>query len=314
LSSAAGSRSSATDARLARTEESHQRLDDTRLGADRDLVDGEATVAPGVTSLFTSSPVALFFAARSLSVPLLVLSLVFTYRILRRLRCGFRLSLALTGVVGLFPMTSMVASSVQSDNLSFTLVSLALLAALELRPRPHHRVWTAVLGLALGALLVTKVHYFAIVALAILAMLVTQRIDQRDGRGWRLEVALLLLPAIALEAVQVWTQWGAPSLIAPSQLGDVADICLILTLRADFYGRALRHRPLADALQGHVENLGPMNWKELQTAIVRPAHNAGVTFEAGVIETLLDAVQSKPGGLPLLQFALREMWTRQERN
>src|ERR1700716_1931745 len=63
--------------------------------------------AMGVTSLFTSSPVALFFAARALSVALLVLSLVFTYLILLRLRCGFALSLALTAVVGLFPMTSM---------------------------------------------------------------------------------------------------------------------------------------------------------------------------------------------------------------
>ena len=180
--------------------------------------------AMGVTSLFTSSPVALFFAARSLSVALLVFSLVFTYLILRRLRCGFALSLALTAVVGLFPMTSMMASSVQSDNLSFTLVSLALLAALELRQRPHHRAWTAVLGLALGALLVTKLHYFAIVAVAVVAMLVTQRIDQRDARGWRLQVALLVVPAIALQSIQVWTQWGAPPLIAPSQLGDVADI------------------------------------------------------------------------------------------
>jgi len=178
----------------------------------------------GVASLFTASPVALFFAARSLSVALLMLSLVFTYLVLRRLRCGFALSLGLTGVIGLFPMTSMMASSVQSDNLSFTLVTLALLAALELRARPHHRWWTAILGLALGALLVTKLHYFAIVAVAIVAMLVTQRIDQKDARGWRLEIALLVLPAIVLESVQVWTQWGAPPLISPSQLGDVADI------------------------------------------------------------------------------------------
>src|SRR6202521_1878762 len=156
----------------------------------------------GVTSLFTSSPVALFFAARSLSVALLALSLVFTYLILRRLRCGFALSLALTAVVGLFPMTSMVASSVQSDNLSFTLVAAALLSALELRTRLHHRAWTAILGLALGALLVTKLHYFAIVAVAVVAMLVTQRIDQKDARGWRLEVLLLVLPAVVLEAVQ----------------------------------------------------------------------------------------------------------------
>jgi hypothetical protein len=95
--------------------------------------------------------------------------------------------------------------------------------------------------------------------------------------------------------------------------GGSLDICLILTLRADFYGRALRHRPLADSLQGHVENLGPMNREELQAAIIRPAENAKVSFEPGLIETLLDDVESKPGSLPLLQFALREMWGRQEK-
>jgi tetratricopeptide (TPR) repeat protein len=84
-------------------------------------------------------------------------------------------------------------------------------------------------------------------------------------------------------------------------------------LRADFYGRALRHRPLADAMQNHVENLGPMNREELQEAIVRPAKDVGVTFEPGLVDTLLDTVQSQAGGLPLLQFALREMWARQVR-
>ena len=90
------------------------------------------------------------------------------------------------------------------------------------------------------------------------------------------------------------------------------DICLILTFCADFYGRALRHRPLADALQGRVENLGPMNREELQAAIRRPAEAARISFEPGLVETLLDHVESKPGSLPLLQFALREMWARQE--
>ena len=90
------------------------------------------------------------------------------------------------------------------------------------------------------------------------------------------------------------------------------DICLILTLRADFYGRALRHRPLADALQGRVEYLGPMNREELQAAIRRPAEAAKISFEPGLVETLLDNVESKPGSLPLLQFALREIWGRQE--
>src|SRR6516165_2539246 len=93
--------------------------------------------------------------------------------------------------------------------------------------------------------------------------------------------------------------------------GNRPDICLILTLRADFYGQALRYRPLADALQGRVENLGPMNRQELQAAIRRPAEGAQVSFDPGLVETLLDDVESKPGSLPLLQFALREMWGRQ---
>ncbi|REG49035.1 hypothetical protein B0G80_5358 [Paraburkholderia sp. BL6669N2] len=89
------------------------------------------------------------------------------------------------------------------------------------------------------------------------------------------------------------------------------DISLVLTLRADFYGRALLNRPLADALQDRVENLGPMSREELRLAIEKPAENATVSFEPGLIETLLDDVESKPGSLPLLQFALREMWGRQ---
>jgi len=56
-----------------------------------------------------------------------------------------------------------------------------------------------------------------------------------------------------------------------------------------------------------------MNREELRAAIDHPAANAKVSYEPGLVETLLDDVENKPGGLPLLQFALREMWSRQEK-
>jgi hypothetical protein len=92
--------------------------------------------------------------------------------------------------------------------------------------------------------------------------------------------------------------------------GAAPNVCLVLTLRADFYNSALRYRPLADRLQDHVENLGPMTLDELREAIVKPAKAVKVGFEAGLVDTILDDVEKRLGGLPLLQFALREMWGR----
>ena len=43
-----------------------------------------------------------------------------------------------------------------------------------------------------------------------------------------------------------------------------------------------------------MENLGPMNREELQAAIVRPAENAKVSFEPGLVETLLDMSRASP--------------------
>ena len=92
--------------------------------------------------------------------------------------------------------------------------------------------------------------------------------------------------------------------------GAAPDVCLVLILRADFYNAALRYRPLADRLQDHVENLGPMTRDELREAIVKPAEAVHVGFEPGLVDAILDDVEKGPGSLPLLQFALREMWGR----
>jgi WD40 repeat protein/DNA-binding SARP family transcriptional activator len=86
---------------------------------------------------------------------------------------------------------------------------------------------------------------------------------------------------------------------------------LLLTLRADFMGHALTHRPFADALQDGSLLMGPMSRDELRLAIVKPAEKQGAVFEAGLVERLLDDVGEEPGNLPLLEFALTLLWERQ---
>ncbi len=88
---------------------------------------------------------------------------------------------------------------------------------------------------------------------------------------------------------------------------------LVLSLRADFLGEALSHRPFADGLQDADMKLGPMTQAELKAAIEKPALTQGVIFEAGLVERILSDVGDEPGHLPLLEFALTELWQQRTR-
>ncbi|MGZ8214200.1 MAG: nSTAND1 domain-containing NTPase [Methylosarcina sp.] len=91
-------------------------------------------------------------------------------------------------------------------------------------------------------------------------------------------------------------------------------LSVVLAVRADFTGHVLGYRPLADRLQDAVLNLGPMNQKELRLAIEKPAERMGRVFEDGLVEQLLnDAVKADEDSLPLLGFALHQLWEDPER-
>ncbi len=95
-------------------------------------------------------------------------------------------------------------------------------------------------------------------------------------------------------------------------LAEQPELALLFTLRADFLGQALSHRPFADSLQDADLILGPMNRRELAQVIENPARKLGVTFEAELIERILDDVGEEPGNLPLLEFSLTLLWEQQQ--
>jgi formylglycine-generating enzyme required for sulfatase activity len=71
---------------------------------------------------------------------------------------------------------------------------------------------------------------------------------------------------------------------------------------------------LADTLQGNTELLGPMNRTEMTEAIEKPASLQKVSFEANLTDRLRDDVGEEEGSLPLLEFALTELWQYQSRH
>lgn len=90
---------------------------------------------------------------------------------------------------------------------------------------------------------------------------------------------------------------------------------VVVTLRADFYGHALRYLPLIPALLSGQLTVGPMTEDELRVAIVEPARKARVEVEDGFVELLLRTVLPRgataapeAGVLPLLSHALYATW------
>ncbi len=89
---------------------------------------------------------------------------------------------------------------------------------------------------------------------------------------------------------------------------------VILTMRVD-YESYLNKVPMFKSLyeQGLVR-VTAMNASELHDAIEQPAEAIGLKFEDGLIEALVREIVGEPAALPLLQFALLQLWDNRERN
>ena len=85
---------------------------------------------------------------------------------------------------------------------------------------------------------------------------------------------------------------------------------VILTMRADFYGKCASFPELSDAVSAFQELVGPMTPDELRRAIESPALLSGMEIESGLVDLLVEEVSGQSGALPLLQFALEELWTK----
>jgi WD40 repeat protein/DNA-binding SARP family transcriptional activator/tRNA A-37 threonylcarbamoyl transferase component Bud32 len=83
---------------------------------------------------------------------------------------------------------------------------------------------------------------------------------------------------------------------------------VIVTLRADFYDRPLQVPGLGELLRQRTEVLLPLAPAELEKAISGPATLAGVNLESGLLADITADVSDQPGALPLMQYALTELF------
>ncbi len=83
---------------------------------------------------------------------------------------------------------------------------------------------------------------------------------------------------------------------------------LVVTLRADFYDRPLLHPAFSKLMNARTQVVTPLSPEELEEAICSPASRVGVMLEPGLAADMVAEVSAQPGALPLLQYALTELF------
>ncbi|HEX9595690.1 MAG TPA: LuxR C-terminal-related transcriptional regulator, partial [Anaerolineales bacterium] len=103
-------------------------------------------------------------------------------------------------------------------------------------------------------------------------------------------------------------------LLSTAALEPNSRVRIVVALRADFYDRPLLYPVFGELVRNCLETVLPLSAEELERAILQPAAQVGVSFEPGLVAKIIEDVYYQPGALPMLQYALTELFEqRQER-
>ncbi len=147
----------------------------------------------------------------------------------------------------------------------------------------------------------------------------------RDARGL-LRVAGLILPDDDSQLVLVIDQFEElftlvereedrirfMDLLLEATSGARSRVRVVVTMRADFYDRPLHYPEFGELLRANMETILPLSARGLTRAIQRPSELVGVDFEEGLVPTIVEEIHYQAGALPLLQYALTELFERRQ--
>jgi DNA-binding SARP family transcriptional activator/DNA-binding beta-propeller fold protein YncE len=86
----------------------------------------------------------------------------------------------------------------------------------------------------------------------------------------------------------------------------------VVTLRADFFDRPLDYPEFAELVHSGLVTVAMPDQDSLAMMVSRPARQAGLDLEPGLVTEVVRDVMEQPGGLPLMQYALTELAERSD--
>jgi len=100
--------------------------------------------------------------------------------------------------------------------------------------------------------------------------------------------------------------------IANAIMDERSRLRVVITMRADFIDRPLRYVDFGEMMNRRFEFVLPLSADEIERAIAGPAQRVGLKLEKGLVSTIIHHTGNQPGTLPLLQYALSELFDKRE--
>ena len=91
-----------------------------------------------------------------------------------------------------------------------------------------------------------------------------------------------------------------------------ADLVVVATMRIDFLADCT-YANLDAIVNGQMVVISGMSEDELRDAIAKPAATQGYQLSDGLLDAILQDIEAEPNCLPLLEFALQELWENRNR-
>jgi hypothetical protein len=89
-------------------------------------------------------------------------------------------------------------------------------------------------------------------------------------------------------------------------------VIVLFALRSDFVSNCATYPMINELLSQQFRQIGAMQPEELVNAIALPAKHVGLPIEDELIARIINDMKGEPGALPLMQFALKDLFDSQQ--
>ena len=89
-------------------------------------------------------------------------------------------------------------------------------------------------------------------------------------------------------------------------------VIILFAMRSDFISNCAMYPELNELLNRQFIQIGAMQPDELVSAIAQPALRVGLKIDPDLIAQIINDMQGEPGALPLMQFALKDLFDSQD--